>query len=340
MGQAMKLNRVAVIYHSKRISRDRLAPAVEAAMNAAIELSNSDSNSLSNQISNWDAPLWFATSENETGGPQAVRAIAQGATHILVAGGDGTIRSVAESLVATQATGFTLGIVPIGTGNVLARNLKIDLNNLQRSVHRAINGREFAIDVGRARLEFANGDIDERFFTGMAGVGLDAKIMMATDLELKRKIGWIAYIDGGLKTLPVRFERLSVSVDGREPRRLKLHSLIVGNAGWLPGNITLMPDARLDDGQLDVAAVGPRRFWNWIDFWSRVTWQNNVVRPLSLGRRWMDLTANLKTIENLNGAHINVVSERPIDIQLDGDPLGKITSVDFDVIARALVVRV
>ena len=328
MGSAEKLNRVAVIYHSERIEREQLTAAVELAMRNSA------------QNSNWDAPLWFPTSANETGGPQAVRAISQGATHVLVAGGDGTIRSVAEALVASQATAFSLGIVPIGTGNVLARNLKLDLNNLQRSVERAINGREFAIDVGRARLLFANGDVDERFFTGMAGVGLDAKIMMATDLELKRKIGWIAYIDGGLKTLPVRFERLQVSVDGREPRRLKLHSLLVGNAGWLPGNITLMPDARLDDGQLDVAAVGPRRFWNWIDFWSRVTWQNRVVRPLSYGRRWMEMTANLKTLENLNGAHIEVESERPIDIQLDGDPLGQVIRVEFDVIGRALNVRV
>jgi diacylglycerol kinase family enzyme len=328
MGSAEKLNRVAVIYHSERIDRQQLTAAVEGAMR---DSANSQ---------NWDAPLWLPTNANETGGPQAVRAIAQGATHVVVAGGDGTIRSVAEALVASQATDFTLGIVPIGTGNVLARNLKLDLNNLQRSVQRAINGREFAIDVGRARLLFANGDVDERFFTGMAGVGLDAKIMMATDLELKRKIGWIAYIDGGLKTLPVRFERIQVSVDGREPRRLKLHSLLVGNAGWLPGNITLMPDARLDDGQLDVAAVGPRRFWNWIDFWSRVTWQNRVVRPLSFGRRWMEMTANLKTLENLNGSHIEVESERPIDIQLDGDPLGQIIRVEFDVIARALSVRV
>ncbi len=328
MGSASKLNRIAVIFHAERISRNRLSAAIDSAMAA------------SGGNSNWDEPLWLPTSAAETGGPQAVRARAQGATHILVAGGDGTVRSVSESLVASNAAGFSLGILPIGTGNVLARNLNIELGNLQRAAHRAVNGNEFAIDVGRARLHFANGNSDERFFTGMAGVGLDAKIMMATDLELKRKIGWIAYIDGGLKTLPAKFERLLVSVDGREPRRLKLHSLLVGNAGWLPGNITLMPDARLDDGQLDVAAVGPRRFWNWIDFWSRVTWQNKVVRPLSFGRRWMDQTANLKTIENLNGSHIEVESERPIDIQLDGDPLGKIIRVEFDVIERALVVRV
>ena len=71
-----------------------------------------------------------------------------------------------------------------------------------------------------------------------------------------------------------------------------------------------------------------------------MTWQNRVVRPLSFGRRWMEMTANLKTLENLNGSHIEVESERPIDIQLDGDPLGQIIRVEFDVIARALSVRV
>lgn len=338
MGSAAKLNRVAVIYYPGRVDRHRLEAAInhELATSARAISAKTDQ-----QKTNWDAPLWLPTSATESGGPQALAAVSQGATHILIAGGDGTIREVVEALmISHHEKDVLLGVIPIGTGNVLARNLRLDLNNIQRSVHRGLNGQPFGLDVGRARLDFAAGQTAVRFFTGMAGVGLDAKIMMATDLELKRKIGWIAYIEGGLKTLPVRFERIEVSVDGREPRRLKLHSLLVGNAGWLPGNINLMPDARLDDGRLDVAAVGPRRFWNWIDFWSRVTWQNKVVRPLSFGRKWMEMTANLKTIENLNGSKISVVSERPIDIQLDGDPLGKINRVEFDVIQRAITVLV
>jgi diacylglycerol kinase family enzyme len=316
--------RAAVIYYPGRVDRKKLVSAVEA-----ITLPGG-----------WEPTLWMATSDSETGGPQTLRALVQNATHILVSGGDGTIRGVAEALVISGRTDVTMGIVPSGTGNVLARNLGLELGNLQRAVTAGLTGKHYTVDVGRADLEFANGEVDQRFFTGIAGVGLDARIMQNTNPALKRRIGWVAYIEGGIKALPAKFDRLLVSVDGREPRRLKLHSLLVGNAGWLPGNISLMPDARLDDGILDVAAIGPRRFWNWIDFWSRVTWQNKVVRPLSLGRRWMDATANLKTFENLNGSHIHVVSEKPVDIQLDGDPLGKIVRVDFNAVPRALSVRV
>ena len=71
-------------------------------------------------------------------------------------------------------------------------------------------------------------------------------------------------------------------------RTLKSYSLLVGNVGWLPGLISMMPDAQMDDGKLDIAAIGPRKIWNWVDFFSRITWQTFVVRPLALGRRWMD----------------------------------------------------
>jgi diacylglycerol kinase (ATP) len=106
----------------------------------------------------------------------------------------------------------------------------------------------------------------------------------------------------------LKFERFEVVVDDQPPRTLKSYSLLVGNAGWLPGAISMMPDARLDDSRLDMAAIGPRKIWNWVDFIGRITWQNIVVRPLSLGRKWLDATANVKTSgkfqgpENLNHA--------------------------------------
>ena len=100
-----------------------------------------------------------------------------------------------------------------------------------------------------------------------------------------------------------------------------------------------MPDASVDDGILDVAAVGPRRFWNWVSFWSKVTWQNGVLRRIPAGRRLMDATANVKTIENLSGQRIEVLPERPVDMQLDGDPIGSVTEVEFSVMPSALRVR-
>ena len=225
-----------------------------------------------------------------------------------------------------------------GTGNVLARNLKIDLYDLPSAVDRAINGNRHPIDLGLVRIINADGSRAERVFSVMAGMGLDAKIFQKTDPKLKKAIGWVAYIDGGLKSLPTLFERMDVSVDGREPRNLKVVSLIIGNVGWLPGRITLMPDAALDDGILDVAAVGPRRFWNWIDFWGRVTWVENLRENRQL-RHLIDQTADVRTLENLNGKKIRVTPENPVFIQLDGDPMGSVLEAEFEVQPRAVTVR-
>lgn len=325
-GEATK--RIAVIYHPGRIEQQRLSRIIDA------QLATADTKDA------WQPTLWFETTPAEIGGPQTTRALAQGATHLLVAGGDGTVRAVAEALLLnSRAEVATLGVIPVGTGNLLARNLRLSLTDLAGTIRRAIFGAEYVIDAGLAKITFDSGITDQRHFVALAGVGLDAKIMMNTNLELKRKIGWIAYVEGGLRLIPVKFDRVRVSVDGRESRNLKLLTLLVGNAGWLPGKISIMPDARLDDGLLDIASIGPRQFWNWIDFWSRVTWQNRVVRPLAFGRKWMEATSNVKTLENLSGANIHVLPEQPVDIQLDGDPMGKVIEVEFSVVPKALRMR-
>ncbi len=320
---AAKKNRVAVIYYPGKIDRRKLSAAVNLAV---LPLG-------------WEPTLWLPTSAEETGGAQVLRAIAQNATHILIGGGDGTIREVIEALTLNDlGDRVTLGILPAGTGNVLARNLGIDLGNLNLAVKRGLTGNRHPIDLGLARIIHDDESRAERVFSVMAGVGLDAKIMQKTDPKLKRAIGWVAYIEGGLRALPTLFETMQVSVDSREPRKLKVVSLIIGNAGWLPGKITLMPDANLDDGLLDVAAVGPRRFWNWIDFWGRVTWLQALRENRQL-RHLIDATADVRTLENLNGRKIRVTPDRPVFIQLDGDPMGMVLEVEFEVQPRAVTMR-
>ena len=315
--------RAAVIFYPDKISRRKLTAAVETAVMPL----------------GWEPTLWLPTTPDERGGEQAQRAIAQGATHLLIAGGDGTIREVVEALCLNDlGNAVTLGILPGGTGNVLARNLKIDLYDLPLAVDRALHGNRHPIDLGLVRLIYEDGRRAERVFSVMAGMGLDAKIFEKTDPKLKKAIGWFAYIDGGIKSLPTLFERMDVSVDSRERRNLKVVSLIIGNVGWLPGRITLMPDASLDDGILDVAAVGPRRFWNWIDFWGRVTWLQNLRENRQL-RHLIDQTADVKTLENLSGKKIRVTPENPVFIQLDGDPMGSVLEAEFEVQARAVTVR-
>lgn len=250
----------------------------------------------------------------------------------IVAGGDGTLRQVVQHLMENHIK-IPIGIIPVGTGNILARNLGISLD-VEHSAATALNGEVREIDIGKAKIP----NEPPLFFTGIAGLGLDAKIMEKTDAKLKRRIGWVAYIEGGIRALPARFQKFDITVDGAEPRKVKVLTLIIANTGTLPGHVELIPDARVDDGNLDVAVIGPRWIWNWIDVLGRITWQNRFVRPLVLGRRIMDATADLKSLEYLRGKKIKVESETECTLQVDGDPIKPVKQVSFEVIPKALFV--
>lgn len=316
--------RAAIIYFPGRVDRKKLEAAVGLTLSSL----------------SWEPTLWLPTNPDETGGKQALRAVAQNATHLLIAGGDGTVRSVLDALAREGITDVTVGIIPIGTGNALAKNLKLELSNFNVAVKRGLLGNRHPIDLGLAKVIRPDGERAEFYFAVMGGMGLDAKIMQNTNPRLKKAIGWVAYFEGGIRALPTLFEKMIVTVDNREPRKLKLVSLLIGNAGWLPGNLSLMPDAKLDDGQLDVAAVGPRRFWNWMDLWGRITFANQNIRPNRIGRQLMDATANVKTIENLAGSRIRVQPERGVHLQLDGDVLGTVIEAEFVVVPKAITFRV
>ena len=315
--------RAAVIYYPGRVDLRALQFAVQAIVEPA----------------GWEPTLYLPTDSEHHGREQAHRALAQHVTHIVVAGGDGTVREVAEALAESKSS-CTLGLVPTGTGNVLARNLNLQLSNQKACVAQALQGNRHPIDLALARIIHANGERSEHGFVVMAGLGLDAQIMEATDSKRKRQLGWVAYIEGGFKSMPLRYERLAVTIDSAEPRNLRVLTLLVGNAGWLPGRIGLMPDASLDDGQLDLAAIGPRRFWQWVDFWGRVTWGNRALRPTRIGRRLLDSTANVKTLENLKGRKVRVTPTHPVHLQLDGDAFGPVLEVEFEIMPRAISVRV
>lgn len=311
------MGRTAVIYNPEKISEARLRKLYRKVT---------------------DKELFLIPTDPATGGFESgKRAIELDMERIVVAGGDGTLRSVVEAVADHDVV---IGILPIGTGNILARNLKLPVNNLESCAHRSLSKSEYQIDLGIAKVFDIHGISHEFYFTGIAGLGMDARLMAATDKKRKRQIGWIAYLEASMRFLPLKFERFEVVIDDQPPRVLKSYSLLVGNAGWLPGAISMMPDARLDDSRLDMAAIGPRKIWNWVDFISRVTWQNKVVRPLALGRRWLDATANVKTLENFKGKRISLTPKSPAPLQIDGDPLFEVTHAEFTLKPRGLRISI
>lgn len=287
---------------------------------------------------------WIET-DRETSGAQPLTAWLNSSASrdfdtLVVAGGDGTLRVVVQTLYdAKVLEKFKIGLIPIGTGNILARNLSLPVGSTEAAAKRLVSAKEHRIDLGLADIEWTHSATAlprKLVFTGIAGIGQDARLMQNTDPASKRRIGWIAYIEGGFRSLPLKFERFELEVDGNPARTLKSYSLLVGNAGWLPGLISMMPDAKLDDGRIDLAAIGPRRIWNWIGFFSRITWQNLVVRPIKVGRLVLEATNNDKTLENMSARRIMIRPHNPALIQVDGDPQQEVVKAEFSVLPKAL----
>jgi YegS/Rv2252/BmrU family lipid kinase len=199
----------------------------------------------------WNQPLWLETTPDDPGRGLSRRAVASGVDLVLACGGDGTVTSCAEGVAGT---GVPLAIMPMGTGNLLARNLGLPVE-FEPAVAVALTGRDQAIDAGAA-----NGTP----FVVMAGLGLDARMLSDTSEPLKKRLGWAAYAISVIKHLRDRPMRVTLTVDGERPRRLRSSAVIVGNVGWLRGGVPLLPDARPDDGLLDAVTLNPRGWVGWI----------------------------------------------------------------------------
>ena len=171
----------------------------------------------------------------------------------IVCGGDGTVRTVCAELAGT---GISVGVIPAGTGNLLARNLGIPLY-LQAAVDVALQGQDRAIDLVKVS---GDGIGDDEHFMVMAGMGFDAAIMEGANEQIKAKVGWLAYVVSGLRNLMFPAVRVDVSVDDGEWTRHRARTVLIGNVGYLQAGMPLLPDAAIDDGVLDVVLLHPSRF--------------------------------------------------------------------------------
>lgn len=314
--------RAAVVYNPLKVDLKKLKKSVAAAQDAA----------------GWASTLWFQTSLEDAGQGVTASALRRGADVVIAAGGDGTVRAVAEAL---RDSGVSLALVPSGTGNLLARNLDLPLANLDASITTAFTGADRVIDLGLVEITRANGDSEEHAFLVMAGLGLDAKMIKNTNSKLKKAVGWLAYIDGITRSLPeLKPVRLAYRLDNGPEKSMSVHTIIVGNCGLLPGGLLLMPDAKPDDGILDIAALRPRGPFGWAKVWRKVAWENGVLRKSALGRRIIDLSRDVKDVTYLTGTSLRMTVETPQEFQLDGDEFGEAKTVRTWVDPGSLTVKV
>jgi diacylglycerol kinase (ATP) len=269
----------------------------------------------------WRTPVWLETTAEDPGRAQTQQAVDCGASAVIAFGGDGTARVVAEILART---GVPMGLLPAGTGNLLARNLGIPPNRLESSLHIALTGRDRTIDVGRVEIADEPEDTPRKeAFLVMAGLGFDAEVMAGTAPELKQRLGWVAYVVAGAKKLRGRRTSVTLQVDGGPVQQRRVRAVVVGNCGMLQGGIQLMPGAVPDDGWLDVVVVTPRSLFGWLQVTGSVITRR--AHP---------------TVEHFQCRSIEVRAERALHVQLDGDPAGTAQVLRVHVDPLALLIRV
>jgi len=187
----------------------------------------------------------------------AAEAVGEGFGLIVAAGGDGTANEVLNGL-GDAPDGFArarLGILPLGTVNVFARELKLPLR-IERAWEVLQRGRETQIDL--PCVEFAaNGSRRRQYFIQLAGAGLDARAIELVDWGHKKKIGPLAYVIAGLKALRESKPGITVRADGQ---KVGGELVLVGNGRFYGGSFEIFPAADLRDGLLEVC-VFPRVNW-------------------------------------------------------------------------------
>jgi len=231
-------------------------------------------------------------------------AVATGYDIIAAAGGDGTVNEVLNG-IGDDPDGFAktrLGVLPLGTVNVFARELKIPLK-LESAWKVLKCAREMKIDLGRAEF-FEDDQPQTRYFMQLGGAGLDARAIELVSWKLKKSAGPVAYVVAGFQALAEKQPRLTVSADGQ---KLEGELALFGNGKFYGGSFHIFPGAHLSNGQLDVCVF------------SRV----NVPTILSLAPGFI-LRQKLSEhrVRRLRAEKFEVTSNQPAAFELDGEWIG------------------
>jgi YegS/Rv2252/BmrU family lipid kinase len=272
----------------------------------------------------WAEPLFLHTTEKDTGHGQAKEALEKGVTIVCPLGGDGTVRAVASALVGTETP---LGLLPGGTGNLLARNLDLPIDSIEDALGVALTGQNKRIDVGRLTVD-ASGEHEkpeEHVFLVMAGLGFDAAIMAGTPERLKATVGPAAYMVSGVRALRGESFRVRVKIDDAEEFSRRTRTVVIGNCGRLLGGLVLMPQALVDDGKLDTIIISPKGIVGWAAVAARLATKQRKGH---------------ERVDHHTSTEVRVRADKPQDVQLDGDVIGQARALNAVVDPLALIVRV
>ncbi|GAB12978.1 hypothetical protein ARGLB_032_00230 [Arthrobacter globiformis NBRC 12137] len=303
----LERQRVAVVLNPIKAKADEARATIQRACLAA----------------GWEEPRFFETTPEDPGHSQVRSALEYGADVVLVGGGDGTVRVAAEALAHT---GVAMGLIPLGTGNLLARNVDLDVYDLHGSIQTALFGHQRFIDTARMKIENSRtGHSSSHSFLVIAGIGMDAEVVGDTNDGLKRAVGWLAYTEAGVRHLRGRRKKVAISLDDQPDQSRKIRSILFANCGLVPGGIDFIPQAMIDDGMLDVVVMSPRSAVGWLAMYAKILFKHKRHLPV------MSVYRSGKVV---------IKCPEPMPTQLDGDTSGDATKVTVQVEPRSLLVRV
>ncbi len=224
----------------------------------------------------------------------ARRAATDGYDLVIACGGDGTISEVANGLAGS---GIPMGVLPAGTVNIWATETGIP-RDLRAAAQALLRGSARPVDLGMA---------GDRYFLLMAGLGLDGAVARNLSLPMKRSLGRAAYVLTGMWTAAAfTGSQVTIVVDGQRIER-DVVWIVIGNTRLYGGLVTVTPNARIDDGLLDLCIFSGRGFFSCT---------SDIIALIS-GRH-----LSLKSVEYRHCKEVIVESVQPLPVQADGDYIG------------------
>ncbi|HEY1002071.1 MAG TPA: diacylglycerol kinase family protein [Streptosporangiaceae bacterium] len=235
-------------------------------------------------------PRWHEVKKSRHAPEYARRAAEQGVDVLFVWGGDGTVQRCIDAVAGTDTA---VAILPAGTANLLATNLQIP-DDLAQAVRVGLYGDRRRLDTG---------SVNGEHFTVMAGAGFDARMISEADRGLKDHLGRAAYVYTGMKNLRAPRMKATVEVDGERFFKGRVSCVLAGNVGTILGGIKAFPDARPDDGLLELGVVTAKNPLEWARTFGK------LARGRAKESRFADIT---------HGKKFTIRFDRKVPYELDG----------------------
>ncbi|HSC49637.1 MAG TPA: diacylglycerol kinase family protein [Gaiellaceae bacterium] len=257
-----------------------------------------------------DDSVWVEVAKSRFAPSQVERLVGDGVDVLFVWGGDGMVQRSIDALAGSDTA---VAIVPAGTANLLATNLGIP-QNIKQAVSIGLRGERRKLDVGRF-----NG---ERFAV-MAGAGFDASMIQQADGSLKDRLGRVAYVWTGSRSLRAKPFNAKITVDGVRWYVGSASCILVGNVGRLFGGIEVFGEARPDDGRLEIGVVNADGVVDWMRTLARTATGHAERSPL---------------VQATSATKVKVKLDRKVLYEVDGSDREKVKSFTIKVQPAAITI--